>query len=374
MGKGGARRPATPETDLEHLYDKLAKLVREQEHLSFHGYQTLRRTQACSGADMAQLESLLDALVNCQPLLIFKYADLKATYQKLLQNFPALKSSHPVAVGPHLAGKYADWTMTLCSHARRLRDEKRFQEASKNLTNSQVQKLTSIKQMIENGALEYGEYEDKKYTVKSGNKKLKKVKKVLKKEKAKQRAQGSSEDTKVKKVKKAKATSSDEETLQKLAAAPDMASDDSMDTAELLDLEVPLTTKKDKKKDKLREEAEAVSPIPSRKKSIKTLVKQDKKKCKDETEEKAKQKEKKVLKKPAAARKMPPRIHSGVFKDVILMPYKEGRWAVRVRGGRQLFQISKFSEAKNKIQATKLIKMLQAGTDLKEVLAAKAKL
>ncbi|CAE7554938.1 unnamed protein product [Symbiodinium sp. CCMP2592] len=357
MGKGGARRPATPDTDLEHLYDKLAKLVREQEHLSFHGYQTLRRTQACSGADMAQLESLLDALVNCQPLLIFKYADLKATYQKLLQNFPALKSSHPVAVGPHLAGKYADWTMTLCSHARRLRDEKRFQEASKNLTNSQVQKLTSIKQMIENGALEYGEYEDKKYTVKSGNKKLKKVKKVLKKEKAKQRAQGSSEDTKVKKVKKAKATSSDEETLQKLAAAPDMASDDSMDTAELLDLEVPLTPKKDKKKDKLREEAEA-----------------EKKKCKDETEEKAKQKEKKVLKKPAAARKMPPRIQSGVFKDVILMPYKEGRWAVRVRGGRQLFQISKFSEAKNKIQATKLIKMLQAGTDLKEVLAAKAKL
>ena len=66
MGKGGARRLQTPDTCLDHLYDLLGKLVRDQEHMNFYGYERLKKTQAVSGAEQGVASrSLENVFVLC---------------------------------------------------------------------------------------------------------------------------------------------------------------------------------------------------------------------------------------------------------------------------------------------------------------------
>ncbi|CAE7475605.1 unnamed protein product, partial [Symbiodinium sp. CCMP2456] len=115
----------------------------------------------------------------------------------------------------------------------------------------------------------------------------------------------------------------------------------------------------------LRLEADALSPVPARKKNLKKCL--DKKAMKVMKAMKATKtmKAMKVCKKPAADVEQ-------CYKDreLFLMPYKKHPKepvAIRVRGDKQLLQVSSFGSVKeNSKHAARLLKKLKGGCSLQQ--------
>ena len=150
-----------------------------------------------------------------------------------------------------------------------------------------------------------------------------------------------------------------------------------------MDMEIPATQSASEAEPALEEMATGEeglgalgeSPVPPRKRDLKAKMKET---------VSAKSPVKKpaaMLKKPAAVLKRP----AGVLKKCampgqawFLMPYNEKKkWAVAVRekGGNQILAVSKFGNRKDNMAAAgKLLKMLEDGKPLAEVLKAKQNL
>ena len=118
---------------------------------------------------------------------------------------------------------------------------------------------------------------------------------------------------------------------------------------------------------KILKAAEETSPVPSRKKTLKDQIKTSNgTKVKKEKKDK---KDKKIKTKDMV-------LTQSDRDKLFLMPYKKtGRMAVRIRNGRQLFQISCHQDLKsNSQEAAKLMKALQNGKSLAEVLERRDKM
>ena len=227
MGKGGARRKSVPGTDLDHLFDVIKECHRSG-CLHFRSYENVSKAQAILGKDMVGLLPLLKALMGVQPSLMFKYMDLKEVYKRLNSQFPELKSQYPVQDQHHLSSKMADCTMTVCTHARRLKDDNRFKEACRSLSDWQVERLQQVRDMLAEGELD-------------------------------EKGGGSKEKAKV-----------------PMPVESDAAS---VDTLEALELEVPATqdTLSEAEDSHLKRAAEKAVPVPSRKQGIKRSIEKSKK-------------------------------------------------------------------------------------------------
>ena len=131
---------------------------------------------------------------------------------------------------------------------------------------------------------------------------------------------------------------------------------------------------------KILKAAEETSPVPSRKKTLKDQIKTSKgtamKKMKVKkapgkglVKVKKEKKDKKIKTKDMV-------LTQSDRDKLFLMPYKKtGRMAVRIRNGRQLFQISCHQDLKsNSQEAAKLMKALQNGKSLAEVLERRDKM
>ena len=149
MGKGGARRQKVPETDLEHLLDVVKDFVKQESNFEFKGYQIVGRTQAVQGHDLASLAPLLLKLISVQPQLLFSYMDLKAVFNKVVQAYPFLRDSYPAQQLGNLPSKLAQQTMTLCAHARRIKDSAKFRECTRSLPDWQILKLEEVRKGLE---------------------------------------------------------------------------------------------------------------------------------------------------------------------------------------------------------------------------------
>lgn len=118
--------------------------------------------------------------------------------------------------------------------------------------------------------------------------------------------------------------------------------------------------------DDLLEEVLQTSPVPARKQALKAILKKPPAKT-------GKQKPK--PKKPTDASKEK---HMGSYNGVALklMAYKQtGGVGVRVKNGKQLFQVGKYDTLeKNSKAAGKIMDMLEKGATLKKVLEAKDKM
>ena len=150
---GGARRLKVPPTDLGHLEDLLADVVKKEVRLQLsvlpvrsanpgQGTGACRRcwaivlpclltqsilacsvawaprpvtacTQAVVGSDLAVLTSFIEKLMLAQPMLLFKYQDLKNVFQRLVLTFPCLRENYPGQDSSAIAKKLAEQTMTL---------------------------------------------------------------------------------------------------------------------------------------------------------------------------------------------------------------------------------------------------------------------
>ena len=142
-----------------------------------------------------------------------------------------------------------------------------------------------------------------------------------------------------------------------------------------MEIELPLTQESTMGND-VKLQAEGCSPIPARKKTIKKHIKQGKPgKEKEEAistfamramKSMKAMKAVKILKKPAAS--LPQNLQD--YK-LTTMDYKTGACAVRIVGGKQLFQVSRFSLSVNKKHAKKFLEKLQGGVPLDQVLQMK---
>lgn len=316
-------------------------------------------TQAVVGSDLAVLTTFIEKLMLAQPMLLFKYQDLKNVFQKLVLTFPCLRENYPGQDSGAIAKKLAEQTMTLACHARRLRDPTRFRECCKGLCEWQVMKLQNLREELARLAEDYEDEQvelDTRVKVRKCEEKigeggiLKKACSILKKPSTKQ----AEFDSFV-------------ESLE-LPATQDSCAES---------MSCPETPSK------ILKAAEETSPVPSRKKTLKDQIK---------TSKGTKMKKMKVKKAPGKGlvkvkkEKKDKKDKKIKTKDMVLtqsdrdklflMPYKKtGRMAVRIRNGRQLFQISCHQDLKsNSQEAAKLMKALQNGKSLAEVLERRDKM
>ncbi|CAE7902613.1 unnamed protein product, partial [Symbiodinium sp. KB8] len=155
------------------------------------------------------------------------------------------------------------------------------------------------------------------------------------------------------------------------------------DTQFCLEMEIPCTQETDGSEinlSDLRQEADALSPVPARKKNVKKCLEKEgpTKSLKAMKVMKAMKATKtikamKVCRKPAAAVEQ-------CYRDqkLFLMPYKKHPnkpVAIRVQGGKQLLQVSRFGSVKeNSKHAARLLKKLKSGCSLQQVLEMKKNL
>ena len=353
--KGGPRRKKTEDIDGMHLVDILAEVVRKEgcdQAFTFHIYTNLSKQQAIQGMDLAKQLPLVTLLSTVCPSLMFKYSDLKQAFSSILTTYPALRSRFPAEKQAALAGSLSESVMTILTHCRRLLVDTKLREASKNLPEYYASKLLELKKLAQAGENDDGPscaQQDSQRVV-EGN--------------------GGKED-------------------KRKAEAPSSSSQPSKREAwqAILDMEVP-QTQDDTSSCSALKDAEAVSPVPPRKKDIRELMKkpaahtdvsaQPEKATKGQTQKVTKGKPatkasqpKTMLKKQGVVKKT----SSGV--NYHLMSYKATQAvAIRVRGGKQVLQIKKKGNdlAGNTKLAQQLLDALVAGKSLEEVLEMKESL
>ena len=150
MGKGGPRREKVPATDLSHLQDVLSEHVQAEGGFTFKGYHHQLKAQAILGGDLAENSTLMKRLMQVQPALLFRYADLKDVMGKIVQRFACVRDQFPMNQQDKAAAKVSNILMTLCTHTRRLRDQSRLREACSTLTSWQSSKLEELRDLMNN--------------------------------------------------------------------------------------------------------------------------------------------------------------------------------------------------------------------------------
>ena len=320
MGKkGGPRRQPTPTIDMEHLVDILKDQVKKlgaSNAFQLGVYMTMSKTQAINATGLLAQESFILKLMDVNEVLVFNYKDLKTGYTEVCKTYPELKDSFPLDMRVALAGKLAEATMTMLTHVRRLKDEVKFVEASRCLSDWQLQALQRIRLNLP------GE------------------------------AGGSKQPS----GKKAKTVASESEGGEGLPS-----------TQELLEKETPGTP--DKHSECLLEDALGVSPVPARKQNLRQKMGLKKPAA-------AKVCKKPASKGDLVKSGLDKRNLDYKGKKLRTMVYnKTTAVAVVAETVGQLFQVVTFKDVKkNEKAARKLMGMLQNGASLYTVLAEKKKL
>ena len=144
--RGGARRTPVPEIDDEHLLDTCLSHVRklgETGAFALGKYLKTEVTHAVRGAALADLLYLLEEFHKVSPAL-------KSCFTQVLQQFPGIEEKWPVSEQGDVAKALSDAILVVCNHARRIsRDKGKFEEACKNLTSFQVEKLEAIRNLAD---------------------------------------------------------------------------------------------------------------------------------------------------------------------------------------------------------------------------------
>ena len=329
--RGGARRTPVPQIDDEHLLDVClshVKKVGEAHAFAFGPYLKMEKSQAVRGGPLGDLQHLLAEFCKVSPSLEFKYSSLKACFSQVLQQYPGIKGRWPLSEAMNVQVALADAVLVVCNHARRIsRDDGKFAEATRKLTNFQVEKLEAIREMVRTA-----EGKETEVQLPVQEKKTSKEKKVVERSSSPARSDG---------------------------------------TLDLAEFEIPPT--QESSGDELLQSAQKAKPVPNRKAALREEVA-----------------ESRGLKRPAAALKKPAckkEVSTGkkklekipdsyqVTEELLLMPYRKlGSCAVRVKQGRQLIQVAsprRFEDSKK--MALEMKKMFEAGKSLGQVRAWKEK-
>ena len=149
--KGGARRAKCEEVDREHLGDILKQYCQWAgpcEAYSFEPYGTrIQRQSAVAGSVLSKHLHFLERISEASSSLRFKYSDLKAEVAKTVDHFPSIRQHRPQAVNQNFAADVAATIMIMCSHVRRLKDERKYQEATSKCTEKEISNLAKLREL-----------------------------------------------------------------------------------------------------------------------------------------------------------------------------------------------------------------------------------
>lgn len=145
-GRGGARN--YPKADVctytlgEALKDYVKKtgLARSFE-LSPYGH--LPRTAAANGRGLVKALDLITACYEVEPSLQFKFSDIKEALHVVQSHF-----GDDIGKGADWCRKTTQTVMTVFTHARRLKDDVRYREASSKLTDHEQKLLAKVRAMV----------------------------------------------------------------------------------------------------------------------------------------------------------------------------------------------------------------------------------
>ena len=230
-------------------YVKSTGLARSFE-LSPYGH--LQRSSAVSGRGLVKALELIKACFQVEESLQFKYTTLKDALAVEVHNF----------FGDDIGGGRAEWPrktaetmLTIFAHARRLKDETRFREASRKLTNQERKMLTEVRAMVL-GTAEEEEEEERKTGKRPSSKEEEdeeeKAKKLSKKEKEKEKLPFSEEEADEDARAKNKSKKEKEEDLQRIRS-----------------MEIPATPSVF---DAWSQDANECSPVPTKKRALKDAI------------------------------------------------------------------------------------------------------
>eukprot|EP00435_Cladocopium_sp_Y103_P055457 s1056_g18.t1 len=326
--RGGPRRQKVPPIEMEHLASVLTGYVKRygvESSFQFRDYFHLTKPMAVNGLALKDQVDYVEAMSQVNEELSFRFSDLKEVFSQVCKQFPTLKEQFSLELRQDLPLKLSNATMTIMTHVRRLKDKKKFVEATKHLSHHQTSLLERLRALVVEGN---------------------------------------------------KAEEEHKEEVAATATGSQCSDEDFILTQDVLDLDVPETPMK--KGRGLLEEALEVSPVPPRKKVIKQVLKRPaaREGCKKSEEgmvagshkKPASKDSKKKKKKKASAGKD---LKASYKVDTLLyMPYKKkGHMAIRFRNGPQLLVVSQLgSMEKNKEGAKKCMNLFAKGKILKEVL------
>ena len=138
---------------MEHLQDVLlaeGKRSGMDGAFNFGSYNVFKLTkqQAISGRDLACQCEFLEELKECSDRLLLKYINLKDAFTMVLRKHRVILARFDMAEREYKAGHFAKTVMTLCTHVRRLKDEKKFREACRGLPSFSVAKLHRLRNLV----------------------------------------------------------------------------------------------------------------------------------------------------------------------------------------------------------------------------------
>lgn len=361
MHKGGPHRSKTPDVENEQLQDAIHRYIQKEgvaAAFAFGPYHGIPKTAAVNGPALASLRNFISILAGVEPSLMFKYSQLKAIIQDSLRRFPDIRSRWALHQHESLPGDLADSIMTVCTHVRRLQSEKRFKEACSKCTNMEIEDLATFRDYV----MEDGDQMDAMACSSNAGSMLPLACKSMEElpntqDILEQTLPGTPNSVKDDAAKEGSAKddaarndASNKSPVNGDAAKEGSVKDDPLKEADLL------------------QEAMAESPIPSRKQAIREVMKRPA-----------------CLKRPASpstpqhtsqstAQSIP---ISYADANLHIMKYvKTGAAAVRVRNGKQLFQINiKGNTVEDNAKvAGEFMAKLKKGIPLEQVLEAKSKM
>ena len=162
--RGGARN--FKKTDLSNvaLLRLFENHLSEKGHLvafQFGSYYNKPASNAVVGPELASMMGLIEKIVAVAPSADLKYIPMKDAFGKLL-----LKSKDLMGVFPNkdinaISSDLANSLMTVCNHARRLKEDIRWQQAIAKCNSHEIAQLKKIRGFFKNsqtdGDDEYGD-------------------------------------------------------------------------------------------------------------------------------------------------------------------------------------------------------------------------
>ena len=152
--RGGARN--FKKTDLSNvaLLRLFENHLSERGHLvafQFGSYYNKPGSNAVVGPELASMMDLIEKIVAVAPCADLKYIQTKDAFGKLLLKSRDLMSMFPNKEVNAISSDLANSLMTVCNHARRLKEDLRWQQAITKCTTHEIALLKKIRGFFKNG-------------------------------------------------------------------------------------------------------------------------------------------------------------------------------------------------------------------------------
>ena len=152
--RGGARN--FKKTDLSNvaLLRLFENHLSERGHLvavQFGSYYNKPASNAVVGPELASVMDLIEKIVAVAPCADLKYIQMKDAFGKLLLKSRDLMSMFPNKEVNAISSDLANSLMTVCNHARRLKEDLRWQQAITKCASHEIALLKKIRGFFKNG-------------------------------------------------------------------------------------------------------------------------------------------------------------------------------------------------------------------------------